>query len=75
MNEVMKMPDQEVNALQYLSFSAQTSYLVVGLSCGKICALDLATMDACFTEETELESEITHLHYMKPKGDAASKYG
>ena len=76
MSDVVSLPDQEVNTMQYLSFTAQTSFLAIGLSSGSVCVLDLSTMDACFIEKDCVPSEVTHLHYVKPRSASeGSKHG
>jgi len=40
--------DEEVNAMVYLNFGAETSYLAVAGTSGKIVIVDLSTMEPCF---------------------------
>ena len=74
MSEILGEADQEVNALLYLSFSADTSYLCVGGSTGAMVVLDLATMEPCYIEEDFIQSEITYLHTIKAVSEN-SKHG
>jgi len=40
--------EEEVNAMVYLNFGAETSYLAVAGTSGKIVIVDLSTMEPCF---------------------------
>ena len=74
MSKILGTPDQEVNSLLYLTFSAETSYLCVGGSTGSMVILDLGTMEPCYVENDFVPSEITYLHMHKAISET-SKHG
>ena len=57
--------EEEVNAMVYLTFGSQTSYLAVGTTSGQLTVLDLATMQPCFKEADFIASEIVYLQFRK----------
>ncbi len=56
---------EEANSLVYLNFGAETSYLAIGGSSGKIVIVDLSTMEPCFQEAEFIASEIIFLQHRK----------
>lgn len=62
--------EEEVNALIYLNFNSQTSYLAVAVSSGRLAVIDLSTMQPCYHEDHAdyIKSETTHLFLRKKVG-------
>ena len=65
--------EEEVNALVYLNFGSQTSYLAIGSTSGQLVILDLATMEPCFTEKNFIASETIFLKYRKTPNNACGQ--
>ena len=63
--------DEEVTAISYLSFSAQTSYIVTGSTSGALQVFDLRTMKPCFIEGSDgqgpsaVPSEIQYIGFRR----------
>jgi WD40 repeat protein len=65
--------EEEVNALVYLNFGSQTSYLAIGSTSGQLIILDLATMEPCFTEKNFIASETIFLRHRKSPNNACGQ--
>mmetsp|Transcript_27383 Transcript_27383/g.36611 ORF Transcript_27383/g.36611 Transcript_27383/m.36611 type:complete len:127 (-) Transcript_27383:1972-2352(-) len=50
--------EEEVNALVYLNFGGNTSYLAIAGTSGKVVIIDLTSMEACSLEQSHIASEV-----------------